>query len=98
LKTLGLEVSIRDGVLKMTKNSIVLLKGVYRNNLYYLRGSTVTGQVATSTDSDDDFTRLWDMRLGYTGEKSLQALTNQGLLKGARTCKLEFCEHCIIGR
>jgi len=71
LKTLDLEVSIRDGVLKMIKSSMVLLKGVYRNNLCYLRGSTVTGQVATSTYSDNDSTRLWDMRLGYTGEKSL---------------------------
>ena len=33
LKTLGLEVSIRDGVLKMTKSSMVVLKGVRRNNL-----------------------------------------------------------------
>ena len=63
LKTLGL--SIRD-VLKMTKDSMVVLKGVCRNNLYYLKGSTVTGQVATSTDSDDDSTRLWHMRLGHT--------------------------------
>ena len=38
------------------------------------------------------------MRFGHTSEKSLQALTKQGLLKGARTCKLEFCEHCIIGK
>jgi len=42
LKTLGLEVSIRDGVLKMTKGSMVVLKGVRRNNLCYLKGSTVT--------------------------------------------------------
>jgi len=37
LKTLRLEVSIRDGVLKMTKGSIVILKSVRRNNLYYLK-------------------------------------------------------------
>jgi len=42
LKTLGLVVSIRDGVLKMTKGSMVVKKGVHRNNLYYLKGSTVT--------------------------------------------------------
>jgi len=96
LKTLGLEVSIRDGVLKTTKCSMVVLKGVRRNNLYYLKGSTVTDQVATSTDSDDDSTRLWYMRLGYTGEKFLQALAKQDLLKSTRTYKLEFCEHCII--
>ena len=36
------------------------------------------------------------MGLGHTGEKFLQALAKQALLKGTRTCKLEFCEHCVI--
>ena len=58
LKELGLEVSIRDGVLKMLKGSTFVLKGIRRNSLYYLKGSTVTGQVATSTYSDDDCTRF----------------------------------------
>ena len=38
------------------------------------------------------------MRLGHAGEKSLQTLARQGVLKGVGTCKLEFCEHCIIGK
>ena len=38
------------------------------------------------------------MRLGHTIEKSLQALAKQGLMKGAKTCKLEFCEHCVNGK
>ena len=64
----------------------------------YLKGITVTGQVAISTDTDDDSTRLWHKRLGHTGEKSLQAFARQGLLKDAGTCKLKFCEHCVIGK
>ena len=71
LETLSLVVSIKDGDLKMTKGSMVVLKAVRQNNLYYLKGSTVTGQVATFTDSDDDSTRLWHMRFEHTGEKSL---------------------------
>jgi len=43
LKTLGLEVSIKDEILKMIKGSMMVLKGVHWNNLYYLKGSTVTG-------------------------------------------------------
>jgi len=39
LKVLGLEVSIRDGVLKMNRGLIVVMKGIRRNNLYYLKGS-----------------------------------------------------------
>ena len=74
LKTLGLEISIRDGVHKLIKGSMVVLKGVRRNNLYYLKDSTVTGQVTTSTYSDDDSTKFWHMRLGHTCENSLQDL------------------------
>jgi len=74
LKILGLEVSIKDGILKITKGSMVVLKGVRRNNLYYLKGSTVTGHVTTSIDTDDDSTKLRHMRFRHTGEKSLQAL------------------------
>jgi len=72
---MSLEVSIRDGLLKMTKGSMVALKGVRRNNLYYLKGIIVTGQVATFINSNDDSTRLWHMRLRHIGEKFLQALT-----------------------
>jgi transposase InsO family protein len=36
--------------------------------------------------------------LGHAGEKSLQILAKQGLLKGTKTCKLEFCEHCVLGK
>ena len=43
LEALGLVVSIRDGILKMTKGSMVVMKGVRWGNLYYLKGSTVTG-------------------------------------------------------
>jgi len=58
LKVLGHEVSIRDGVLKMIKGLMVVLKSVRRNNLYYIKGSTITGQIATSTNSDNDCTKL----------------------------------------
>ena len=53
LEALGFEVSIRDGILKMTRGSMVVLKGIWRNNLYYLKGSTVIWLV-TSTNSDDN--------------------------------------------
>jgi len=38
------------------------------------------------------------MRLDHAGNKSMQALTKQGLLKDAKTCKLEFCEYCVLGK
>ena len=95
---MGLKVTMENGILKVTKGSLVVMKGVRDRNLYCLKGSTVTGILAASVGSDDDATRLWHMRLGHTGEKSLQALTKQGLLKGAKTCKMDFCEHCVLGK
>jgi len=28
----------------------------------------------------------------------MQALAKQSLLKGTKTCKLEFYEHCVLGK
>ena len=73
LKVLGSKISARD-VLKMLSGSMFMMKGVRRNNFYYLKGNIVTGQVTIFIDSDDDCTLLWYMRLGYKGEKSLQVI------------------------
>ena len=56
LKTLGLEISVRNSIFKMTRGSMVVLKNARRNDLYYLKGSMVTGQVTTSINTDDDCT------------------------------------------
>ena len=63
-----------------------------------MKDNTVTGQLATSISSNDDCTRLWHKRLGHTGENSLQGLAKKDLLKGVKTCKLNFCEHCVIDK
>lgn len=38
------------------------------------------------------------MHLGHVGGKALESLIKQGLLKGVKTCMLDFCEHCILGK
>ena len=74
-------VSIRDGVLKMTKSSMVVMKGVHQENLYYLKGSTITGQVKTSSSSDDGCTKIWQVKVGQKGERPLQASAKKGSLE-----------------
>jgi len=53
-------------------------------------------------DSFSDFRRrcysFMAYEIGHTGEKSIQALAKQDLLKGVKTCKLKFCEHCVLKR
>ena len=68
--------------------------------MYHYQGSTVIG-TATTTSNDEkeaERTKLWHMRVRHAGGKSLKNLSDQGLLKGVKTCNLEFCEHCIKGK
>ena len=57
-----------------------------------------TAAAVLEADKVAEMSRLWHMRLGHVGEKSLQTLAMQGLLKGAKTCKLDFCEQCVLGK
>ncbi|KAI3472951.1 hypothetical protein Pfo_029197 [Paulownia fortunei] len=101
LESKGLVVTMRYGVLKTTSGALVVIKGIRRNNLYYYQGNTVIGTASaaiSNNDKDFEATRLWHMRLGHADEKSLQTLAKQGLLKCAKVCKLDFCEHCVLGK
>ncbi|KAM1003335.1 hypothetical protein ACFX2C_003672 [Malus domestica] len=101
LESKGLKITMEGGVLKAVYGALVVMKGTRRNNLYFLQGNTVIGGAAVTEAADadsSDTTRLWHMRLGHAGEKALQGLVKQCLLKGAKACKLEFCEHCVLGK
>ncbi|CAL8995464.1 unnamed protein product, partial [Prunus brigantina] len=101
LESKGLKITMEGGVLKAVHGALVVMKGTRRNNLYFLRGSTILGGAVSPkppTRDSTNTTRLWHMRLGHAGEKALQGLVKQGLLKGAKACKLEFREHCVLGK
>ena len=72
-----------------------MMKGVRRENLYYLKGSMVTGQVETSSSSDDGCTKVWQEKVGHGGEKYLQA--QKGSLEGVATCNL-VGEHSVLDK
>src|SRR5688572_13417400 len=88
-----------DGVLKVCRGSMVLMKGIRKGSLYILLGSTVTGSAAAVLNLDEsDSTKLWHMRLGHMGEKRMSMLSKKGYLEGAKIGKLEFCDHCVYGK
>ena len=97
LEASGYTITLKDGGLKVSLENLVVMKGIRRKNLYFLQGSAVTGRAMTTT-SDEDTTRLWHMRLGHPGIRSLQGLVSQGLLKGVKSLKMDFCEHCTLGK
>ena len=96
----GYKFSGEGGFLKVTKGSMVVMKGKLQGGIYILLGSTVIGTVAvlSSERSYDDATRLWHMRLGHMSEKGMTILAGRGLLKGLKNCKLGFCENCVFGK
>jgi len=90
LEAESLRETLGECVLKMSSDSLVVLKGTRRNNVYYLIGNAVTG-LASSGQLDDD-TRSWHSELGQIGLKSDQALV------GASTCNLEAHKNCILDK
>ena len=100
LESKGFTIILQNGILKVVSGALVVMKGIRRNNLYLYQGSTSFGTTAAVSEADKvaEMSRLWHMRLGHAGEKYLKTLAMQGLLKGAKTCKLDFCEQCVLGK
>ena len=81
----GYKYSSGDGVLKVSKGSLIVTKGDLKSaNLYRLRGTTITGDavVISNSLSSFDATNLWHMCLGYMSELGLAMLSKRGLLDG----------------
>ena len=57
LEAKGFKVTFENAVAKVTKGSLVVMRGVRNRNLYYLKGSTEIGQVALAI-SEADMSRL----------------------------------------
>ena len=60
-------------------------------------GTTTVGGAAI-VELELDNTNLWHMQLGYIGERGIMKIHKRKLLKGIKTCKLEFCKHCVLGK
>jgi hypothetical protein len=104
LDNLGYKYFASGGVLKVSKGSLIVMKGVMKSaNLYILSGDTIIGTAAINYDvvvtskiySDS---KLWHMRLGHMSQLGLVELSKRGLLKGYNNNELEFCEHCVFGK
>lgn len=80
LDSCGHSFRAEDGVLKVLKGFMVIMKGVRQNGLYVLEGTTISGDLAAVVDQDIDKMMIWHMRLRYLGEKGLKELSKQGLL------------------
>ena len=94
----GFSYKSTSGVMKVSKGAMIVMKGQKLvGNIYKLLGTTIVGGVATA-ESKSDSTVLWHMRLGHMGERGMMELHKRNLLKGIKTCKLDFCKYCVFGK
>ncbi|KAG8492267.1 hypothetical protein CXB51_009957 [Gossypium anomalum] len=101
LDSKGYRYTAESGVLKISKGSLIVMKGQRKiAKLYVLQGSTIIGDTAVTSSSlsNDDITKLWHIRLGHMSENGMTELSKRGLLDGQGICKLNFCEHCVFGK
>ncbi|KAK3010396.1 hypothetical protein RJ639_011710 [Escallonia herrerae] len=70
LDSIDCSISIKGGVMKVSKGAIVIMKGKKTRNLYKLMGKTVIGgaSVSTHASSSNDNSELWHKRLGHLSE------------------------------
>ncbi|KAL4385189.1 hypothetical protein GQ457_15G016970 [Hibiscus cannabinus] len=84
--------------IRIVKGALVVMKGkITAGNIYKLLGSTIVGG-ANSVESCDDDSKLWHMRLGHLSESGMVALHKRNLLHGVKSCKLDFCKFCVLGK
>ncbi|KAE8708629.1 Cyclic nucleotide-gated ion channel 1 [Hibiscus syriacus] len=84
--------------IRIVKGALTVMKGkVTAGNIYRLLGSTVAGGVH-SVESCDDTTKLWHMRLAHLSERGMAELHKRNLLHGVKSCKLDFCKYCVLGK
>ncbi|KAI9181876.1 hypothetical protein LWI28_019555 [Acer negundo] len=86
-----------SGSLKLKSNAVVI-PGLDFVCIGVVVRDSAEGRAAVSSSSDDeasDTSRLWQIRLGHVGEKALQGLVKQGLLKGAKTEALMYASHIV---
>ena len=91
----GCSFKVDNGIMKVSKGSMVVMKGVLSNGLYTLIGKTVVGTTTPIIDLESERTKLWHLRLGHVSEQGLYELGKQGLLGSDEISKPDLCENCV---
>ncbi|KAL5569169.1 hypothetical protein UlMin_025744 [Ulmus minor] len=79
-----------DGMIKISRGSLVIMKGLKQNGLYVLQGSTNTREAAAAIPNIQDQTDLWHKRLGHISEKGLEVLKKHGAFGRDTISKVTF--------
>lgn len=91
----GYSYKTQNGVCKVTKGALVVMKATKQNGLYEIKGSVVLDLATLVSLKVKDQTTLWYRRLAHISEKGLMILKKQKLLGKDKPKKLEFCDDCM---
>ncbi|KAH9764272.1 hypothetical protein KPL70_001465 [Citrus sinensis] len=92
----GCTIKAEKGEIQVLDQGKIVMKGVRKNGLYILVGSSPVQGISACVTRDK--TKLWHMRLAHISERGLKELSNQGLLGDDKVTSLEFCEKCVFGK
>jgi transposase InsO family protein len=99
LDSKGYSYKFENEIMKVSKGAMVVMTGQkISSNVYKLLGNTILGGVAAVAGSEDDDALLWHMWLGHMSERGMRELHKRNLLTGIKSCKLDFCKYCIMGK
>ena len=72
----GYVIQAEDGTMKVKKGSMVILRSTKSpNNLYRLKGNTVTSGATISKKAEGDELPLWHIRLGHMSQLGMEELS-----------------------
>lgn len=94
----GFSFKAMNGILKIMKGSLMIMKVEIKNGLYILQGNSYSGLAVVTSPKIKDHSSPWHRRLAHVSEKGLAKLGKRGLLCGDKIYKTEFCDHCIYGK
>ncbi|KAL1217255.1 Retrovirus-related Pol polyprotein from transposon TNT 1-94 [Cardamine amara subsp. amara] len=87
-----------ENCVNVRKRDMTVMKGEITSiKVYRLLGNVVVGEAAAVL-TESDSTALWHMRLGHIGEHGLAELHKRNLLDGLKSCKMDFCKFCVMGK
>ena len=87
---------VEKGIMKVSKGTIVTMKGVKKNGLYCLIGNTIIGTTTSVTEKDMIRTILWHKRLGHENERGLTKLENKDYCVVIRLTGYSFVKHVFL--
>ncbi|XP_062108421.1 uncharacterized mitochondrial protein AtMg00300-like [Humulus lupulus] len=91
-------VKVENGMLKVIKGSMIVMKCSIVNGIYVLQGSTLKDQINIASKDTKNPTMIWHRRLGHIGHGSLKILCKKGVFGKDQIQDLGFCEQCVLGK